>query len=477
MQRPFPTGRFRRRLTITYVLVAGMAGGTVGLGAYFLVRDVRSDDFVERSIRDATANFLSVEEQEEPPTPEEIRAMMTRLERRSVDATVIVVGSEVYASDPRIDAGEIPAGLTPPSHFEEGESLPHEDSTAGQHDYLVVAAPFIEPDAGMYFFYSRAAMTNGLRDLARITWRLWLVVVVAAALVGNALARRTLRPVSRASRAARSLAEGLLETRLPVESEDEFGVWAVSFNEMAEALETKISELVQTRDRERQFTSDVSHELRTPMTALVSSASMLEERAPGLDPESRWIAERMIAESRRLRALVDDLLEISRLHSGREVVRANEVDLARLIEGVLAAHHWSQRVDFEPRELIVTTDKARVERVLVNLIGNAVEHGRDKVRVSLAGEQESALVTVSDDGPGIPAAAIPHLFERFYKADPARPRGSGLGLAIAKEHARLLGGSIEVSSVEGEGATFTLRVPVHAGSPNELTVDGTSLRG
>ncbi|HEV2755019.1 MAG TPA: HAMP domain-containing sensor histidine kinase [Actinomycetota bacterium] len=471
MRRVVPAGQFRRRLTIAFVLVAGVAAGTVGLGAYLLVRDVRSDDFVERSTADAEANWLTVQEQAVPLDDAGVRPLVARLERRAADATVVVDGDQVYSSAPEIDVSDVPDGLAAPARHEEGEALPHEDVTIGQHEYLVVATPLRDAGSAMYFFYSKTSMLDGLRDLARITWRLWLLVVVAAALVGNALARRTLRPVSRASLAAQSLAEGLLATRLPVESEDEFGAWAVSFNEMAEALETKISELVATRDRERQFTSDVSHELRTPMTALVSSASMLEARLADMDADTRWMAEQMIREARRLRALVDDLLEISRLHSSREVLRLSEVDLGRLVANVITNQHWEDAVDFDGQSVVVHTDKARVERIVVNLIGNAVEHGRESTRVTVAQNGGSAEVEVSDSGRGIPAADLPHVFERFYKADPSRPGGSGLGLAIAAEHARLLGGSISVSSTEGRGATFTLRVPDRA-PDEEAQFDG-----
>lgn len=473
MKRPVAAGQFRRRLTVAFVLVAGVAAGTVGLGAYLLVRDVRTDDFVDRSFRDAVANYLSV-----ASTAEEVDTTLTRLQRRAADAIVIVDDDgRVYASDPEVGRDDVPGDLAVPAELEEGATPPHEDAVVDAEEYLVVGTPFVERDGGMFFFYSKAALTNGLRDLARITWRLWLVVAIGAALVGNALARRTLRPVSRASKAARSLAEGLLETRLPVDTEDEFGAWATSFNEMAEALEAKISELVRTRDRERQFTSDVSHELRTPMTALVSSASMLEERLDALDDDARWAAERMIAEARRLRTLVDDLLEVSRLHSGREVLRTSEVDLGRLVTHVVAAHHWEHVVAVQGRAVVVPTDKARVERIVVNLVANAVEHGRVNPRVSVAADGAWASVEVRDDGPGISAADLPRVFDRFYKADPARPRGSGLGLAIAAEHARLLGGSIDVSSAEGTGAAFTLRIP-RGGSAGEATrADSASLHG
>lgn len=474
MKRIVPAGQFRRRLTIVFVLVAGVSAGTVGLGAYVLVQDVRSDDFVERSLRDAAANFLSVEHV--PVTTEHVRTVIDRLSRRGATGIVVATGEGVFSSTPRFDLEHVPEGLEAPREFDEEETPPHDDAAFDGDEYLVVATPFAASGGTMYFFYSKAAMTRSLRDLARITWRLWLVVVIGAALVGNALARRTLTPVSRASRAAQSLAEGLLATRLPVETEDEFGAWALSFNEMADALETKISELVRTRDRERRFTSDVAHELRTPVTALVGSASLLEDRLDELGPDARWMAEKMIAEARRLRALVDDLLEVSRLHSGHEVLRPSEFDLGRLVENVLEVHHWTGDVEFRPRRVVVDTDKGRVERIVVNLIANAVEHGGERPRVAVSTEEDAVVVEVRDDGPGIPEADLPHVFERFYKVDPARPGGSGLGLAIAAEHARLIGGSITVESAAGEGTAFTVRLPARGGRGEEPPVDAASLQ-
>jgi two-component system sensor histidine kinase MtrB len=129
------------------------------------------------------------------------------------------------------------------------------------------------------------------------------------------------------------MAEGLLETRLPVETRDEFGAWAASFNEMAEALGEKIRALSEAQDRERRFTSDVAHELRTPLAALVGEASLLREHLDRLPEETRRPAELLIGDVARLRKLVDDLLEISRLEAGREELRAERVDVKLLREG------------------------------------------------------------------------------------------------------------------------------------------------
>lgn len=453
------TGRFRRRLTIAFILVAGISAATIGLGAYVLVKDVRTNDFIDRSLRDAEANYLSVEDPAVVIEDEQIPAIIKRFGRRGVAASIVITSGGEFNSDPAITQAAIPEDLSPPAGAGEGDRLPYAQVPVGGRHYLVVAAPETSEGISMYFFYTLAALEGGLSELAGIIWKLWIVVIIFAALVGNSLARRTLRPVSRASVAARSLAEGLLDTRLPVEREDEFGAWAISFNEMADALEKKISELTDARDRERRFTSDVSHELRTPLTALLSAASMLEQQLESMDEEARWTARRLISDTRRINSLVDELLEISRLRSGREVITPTSVDLGLVISSIISTRGWADVVGFDPTPLPIITDKTRLERVVSNLIDNAVEHGKVDPRVEAGITDGWAWVQVTDDGPGVPPEHLGHIFERFYKADGARRGGSGLGLAIAAEHARLMGGTVEVASEPGRPTTFTLRLP------------------
>jgi len=287
------------------------------------------------------------------------------------------------------------------------------------------------------------------------------ILVLLAALAGVVLARGTLRPVARASEAAHSLAEGLLETRLPVEGQDEFGAWAQAFNEMAAALEAKIAALSAAQARERRFTSDVAHELRTPLTALVGEASLLAEHLDRMPPESRRPAELLIGDVGRLRRLVEELMEISRFDAGVESVHAEDVDVAALVAATLRGRGWEERVQLDGNGLTVTSDPRRLEHIVANLVDNALEHGASEVSVRLAQHDGEAVVEVVDDGPGIAPEHLPHLFERFYKADAARSgAGTGLGLAIAQENARLLGGEIGVESEPGTGSNFTLRLPV-----------------
>ncbi len=313
----------------------------------------------------------------------------------------------------------------------------------------------------LYFFYPEEQLFDDLAQLRTILLVGLGALVLLATLIGAAVARRTLAPVAQASAAAQSLAEGLLDTRLPGGGRDEFGAWASSFNEMAEALQAKIQALSEAEARERRFTADVAHELRTPLTALVAEAGLLAEHVDGMPADARRPAELLVADVARLRRLVEDLMEVSRLDSGAEAVRLEPVELLSLVEAITKGRGEASVTGAEVR---LETDRRRLERIVGNLVDNAVRYG-GAAQVRVARERGNALVEVADAGPGISAEHLPHLFDRFYKADPARSgAGSGLGLAIARENARLLGGDIEV--VSRPGATrFTLQLPVTESLP------------
>jgi two-component system sensor histidine kinase MtrB len=256
------------------------------------------------------------------------------------------------------------------------------------------------------------------------------------------------------------MAGGRLETRLPAGSQDEFGTWAAAFNEMADALEAKIADLVAAQDRERRFTANVAHELRTPLAALVAEASVLSGQQNQLPAATRRPVELLIADVRRLRTLVDELMEISRLDARSEDVQRHGVDFASIAAALISARGWQDRVAASGT-LTLSTDPRRVERILANLIGNAIEHSGKGVSVRTGTDGDVGWVEVADGGPGIATEHLPHIFERFYKADSARSSpGTGLGLAIALENARLLGGAISVTSDVVHGTVFRLTLPV-----------------
>src|SRR5439155_2618760 len=176
---------------------------------------------------------------------------------------------------------------------------------------------------------------------------------------------------------------------------------------------------------------------------------------------ARRPAQLLIQDVSRLRRLVDELMEVSRFDAGAETVRPEPVGLRALAEAVIRSRGWGEQVAVDGPEATLETDRRRVERILSNLVGNAVEHGGRDVRIRVRVEGALAVVEVEDDGPGVGVEHLPHLFDRFYKADPSRSAGgSGLGLAIARENARRLGGDVEVWSEVGAGTRFTVTLPV-----------------
>jgi signal transduction histidine kinase len=439
----------RRRLTIAFALAVGVSAVALAAGSYFVVRHNLLHDSVTSSARQARKNLLLA-----PTYLPNTTGLLGAYRGIGGFDTVGTVGRQSFSSKFNLQAGDVPPSLR--RIVQRGRLGYQRESVSGRH-YLVVGGP--SDNAELYFFFSEQGLRHELSVLRNILLAGGGLLVLLAALAGALFAREALRPVARASEAAHSLAEGLLETRLPVEGQDEFGSWAQAFNEMASALETKISALSAAQARERRFTADVAHELRTPLTALVGEASLLREHLDRMPDQSRRPAELLIEDVGRLRRLVEDLMEISRLDAGAEAVQPEATDLAAAVAAMMRARGWDGRVQLDAEKTIVTTDPRRLERIVANLVGNALEHGGDGVAVRVGRDGEHAFVEVTDQGPGIPPEHVPHLFERFYKADPSRSGpGSGLGLAIAQENARLLGGEIEVRSEAGKGARFTLRL-------------------
>lgn len=447
------SGGLRRRLTIAFTLAVGASAAALAAGSYVVVRHNLLADSVDTAVSQARRNLeIAPGYLQRGRGPDKL---LTAYQARGDFETVGVYRGFPFNSSFQLGVRQVPTGLR--QLVRDGELGYGRKTVTGTH-YIVVGGP-AGRDAELYYFFSEQDLRHELAQLRNILLVGVGILMLVAAFVGAVLARSTLRPVARASDAARSLAEGLLETRLPVEGRDEFGVWAQSFNEMAAALEGKISALSAAQARERRFTADVAHELRTPLTALVGEASLLSEHLERMPIESRRPAELLIADVGRLRRLVENLMAISRFDAGRESIQAETVDLAALVEATVRARGWDGRVRLDAKEVVITSDPRRLEGIVANLVGNALEHGGNGVDVRVDRDGNGVFVEVADEGPGIAPEHLPHLFERFYKADPARSSGgTGLGLAIAQENARLLGGRIEVWSALGEGARFTLRL-------------------
>ncbi len=415
--RAVPPPRLRRRLTWAFVLVAGLCAGALAVGSFALVRQARLAESVDRTVADARYELV-LAGQFTPLDPGR-RADLLRSFEASGHHVLLVDGRSVVASSPAY-APPVPGPLRDRSA---AGQLGYQRVTADGRHLLLAGGRVPGERTDLYLVVDEDPLYADLDQLGWVLGIGWLAVVGFALLTGRLVARRTLR--------------------------------------MAAALEAKLAALSAAQDRQRRFTADVAHELRTPVSALVAEAAMLREELEWLPAGARRPAELLVADVVRLRHLIDELMEISRLDDGGEPVTAEPVDVAELIGDVVAAGGWATQVELDIEAGTVQTDPRRFARVLGNLVDNAVEHGRVGVSVTARRTGDRLVVEVADEGPGIPPDYLPYLFERFSKGDRARAgRGSGLGMAIAQRNAELLDGAIEVHSEPGRGTRCRFVLPV-----------------
>ncbi|MFE3289405.1 sensor histidine kinase [Rhodococcus sp. NPDC059234] len=378
------------------------------------------------------------------------------------DATAVVDGRVVHRGsvDPAQVGESFAAGVDSPRlvRFQRldsqrillGESVVVSD-VAGEQEQLVKA----------YAIRPLVGVQEKFDSLVRIVAVTLTVGVVLCGLVGWWIASTLVRPLRRLDDAAAQAAAGDLDVRLPEVGVAELAQVTETFNEMIRQHGSAIARLTASESQSRRFVADVSHELRTPLAALVPMGEVLREEADRL-PADTGAAARIVGEEiDKLARLVEDLIEMSRHDVGRATLDVAELDLAALVRATLTARGWDGRVPVSADAPVpVRGDARRLEIVVANLVGNALRHGADPVRVSVRREGERAVVEVRDHGPGVPDEHREEIFERFFKVDTARGRseGSGLGLSLALENARLHGGTIDVAREAGV-TVFTLRLP------------------
>jgi two-component system sensor histidine kinase MtrB len=342
--------------------------------------------------------------------------------------------------------------------------------------YLVYGSPVGASFGHVELYYAVPLTTedsaaNQIRTTVLVTG---LALVILLGVVAGLVTRLVVTPVRVAARTAQRLSAGLLDQRMKVDGEDDLALLAAAFNQMAANLQRQIVRLEEMSRLQRRFTSDVSHELRTPLTTVRMAADLIFSEREDFDPAVARSAELLQAELDRFESLLTDLLEISRFDAGFAALDAEHSDLVPIVERVAERlQGLADRVGVEIQlrlpdtPVIAEVDPRRVERVLRNLVGNAVEHGEGRpVRITLAGDDGAVAVTVRDHGIGLKPGEERLVFNRFWRADPSRARqtgGTGLGLSISAEDARLHGGWLEAWGVPGGGAQFRLTLPVRAG--------------
>ncbi|WP_067129330.1 MtrAB system histidine kinase MtrB [Microtetraspora malaysiensis] len=343
---------------------------------------------------------------------------------------------------------------------------------------MVVGAKVVSYNGTVYEIYHLFPMGEEERTLSSIRQLLIVVgavLVLLLAAIASLVTRQVVTPVRLARQAAERLAAGRLEERLKVRGEDDLARLATSFNEMASNLAVKIHQLEELSQVQRQFVSDVSHELRTPLTTVRMAADLLYESRDDFEPAARRSAELMQNQLERFESMLADLLEISRYDAGAATLDLEPVDMRDVVlsaigdSEALAEQHATRfelRLPSEP--CMAEVDSRRVERILRNLLFNAIEHGEGKdIVVTLGGDRDAVAVAVRDHGVGLKPGEENLVFDRFWRADPSRARtigGTGLGLAISREDALLHGGWLQAWGSPGEGTQFRLSLPRQEGA-------------
>jgi heavy metal sensor kinase len=379
----------------------------------------------------------------------------------------------VYVSGAPKDGAFDPSQVPAPNGNEKNGA--RKAKLSGGRRLLVDTLQFTAPDGSKFViesgvpYHQIEVVLHGLL----ITFTVYMPFIISLAVVsGYWLMRRSLQPVDEITKRAEGITSTNLSQRLPViRTGDELERLSVSLNRMIERLDQAFQHI-------NRFSADASHELRTPLTILQLELEGIAQ-SHRLNPLLTDEIGSALEETHRMSHIVENLLAISRLDAGEVKMDKTQLDL-----GHLAASTAEQmRLLAEEKSILfrsnvaddiyVEGDRSRLQQVIVNLIANAIKytHEGGAVEVSVRGVGDVALLEVSDNGAGISDQALPHVFERFYRADKARSRnsgGAGLGLAIAKAICTAHGAEIKVSSEEGRGSRFTVELPLRDVPESEL---------
>jgi len=461
--------RFRMALWYAVLLAAALvlfgAASYVGLERYLqksleesLVKQARSiGDVLIVNINQSGQDYVN-NEITEHYSPE-INGRFIRVTRAD--------GKQVFVSGLPKDGTFDPAQVPPPQ-LPAAQPFSHEVEMSDGHELLLHGLPYRASD-GSQFLIEVAAPYNQIESVLRgllLTFALGLPLIVALAIGGGyLLMRRALHPVDEIRQKAAQITSRNLSERLPVvHTGDELERLAVDLNRMIERLEASFHQV-------NRFSADASHELRTPLTVLQGELESMARSSSNLPIEIRDTIGSALEETQRLAKIVENLLTISRLEAGEARKQLERLDFAELAHSTadqmrLLAEEKNIHLDCNGAEPVeVDADPTRLKQVVVNLLDNAIKYTpeRGRVSISVVKQANRAVLEVADSGIGISADDLPHVFERFYRADKTRSRqmgGTGLGLSIVRSICLAHGGHITVNSTEGRGSLFRVELPL-----------------
>lgn len=332
------------------------------------------------------------------------------------------------------------------------------------------------PHYGLFTVYD---MTDSSSTIAHINFVLFggfcaLLTVVLS--VVWFVTRFVVRPITQTAITAERLAAGDLDRRVSVKGEDQAARLGISFNRMADSLQEKIVQLERLSTLQQRFVSDVSHELRTPLSTVRLGTELLYDSRENMTPMQVRSVELLHGQVDRFQSMLADLLEISRFDAGSAMLTIDTEDFIQVLSNILqeALPHLERtntklNVHTNHESIMVDMDRVRIERVLRNLLYNAIEHGESRpIDVYVDANATNLGIAVRDHGIGLSEDEAVQVFNRFWRADTSRKRtlgGTGLGLSIAAEDVRLHGGTLEAWGEKGRGACFTMNLPLVHGAP------------
>lgn len=437
----------RTRVAISFGLLSLVIAGAVSLATYGLARwylvDQRENSALTRAVLDSRAVAASLESGLSPS-----EALM-QVPSVGTSQPMVLVDNTWYTTSVTVPPDELPADLLVQSA---GGGAQQRTEISGEPYFLVA----VDLQGSTY------VEVFPMRDLNLIlTIGGWLFVIqtlIAGAmgvLIGRYTVGQLLRPLRRLRTGAESVAGGDLTARIPLAGDPDLDPLAESFNEMAQAVQSRIQ-------RERRFSANVSHELRSPLTSVVGTAELLERRRDLLPDREAGLVAVLVEQVHRMSQMLLDLLEISRI-GGDEQLQLESVDLSVLCLDVIRIRGLSEHLVVGDTP-VVRTDARRFERIVGNLVDNAQRHGAGVRQVLLQRQPDRVQVCIDDAGPGVDPATLDGLLEPFARGDDSVPTtGAGLGLAIAAEQASLLGARLHVEQSPLGGSRFVIELPVRGG--------------
>jgi two-component system sensor histidine kinase MtrB len=435
----------------------------------FAASDYRDDDSEERFVNELMSRLQG------PSAPETRGVILQRAERSTEPSDL----KGKYTIAPSVIPESLRHAVNTQSRQQaQITTLPPGPGQAKGTPALAVGSIIDVPLSGPYelYFIFPLDREQQILDLVQRTFYFGgIALVLLVGGVAYVVTRQVVTPVRQAAKTAEELASGRLDRRMQVRGQDDIARLGRAFNGMAASLERQIHQLEELSRVQRRFVSDVSHELRTPLTTIRMASEVIHEGRHEMNPVLSRSAELLQTQLDRFESLLADLLEISRFDAGAAVLDIEAADVREVVDQVvdalmpLAESRGSAIVlELSAQPCLAQIDSRRVERIVRNLVGNAIEHGEGRpIEVRVAGSTEAVAIVVRDHGVGIDSDDLSMVFNRFWRGDPARARttgGTGLGLAIAQEDAHLHGGWLQAWGEPGAGAVFRLTLPRQVGA-------------